>query len=416
MRFSIPRDWRKSKLADIADVQTGVAKGKKNVTDPVTRPYLRVANVQDGHLDLSEIKTIEISLHEIDRFSLQVGDVLFTEGGDFDKLGRGTVWQGEIPNCVHQNHVFAVRMKNGQVLPYFLATYASSFWGRTYFLSCSKQTTNLASINSTQLKEMPLPVPPLPEQQKIVTILSTWDRAIELTEKLIAAKQKRKQALIQRFFFTDVTQRRSETPHADWRRVSIGTLIRKRVETSSDLDSFPLYSFTIENGVTAKTDRYERSFLLKDPDSNEYAIVHFGDFVVNPMNLRFGAIGRSRISAPVAVSAYYDVFYVVDSHCNANYLEYLLKSPSLMHTYETVSTGSLIEKKRVHFSEFQKIYISLPSLSVQSRFATILSQQDREIQLFARTIECLKQQKKGLMQQLLTGKVRVNVDAEAVKG
>ena len=154
MRFSIPRDWRKSKLADIADVQTGVAKGKKNVTDPVTRPYLRVANVQDGHLDLSEIKTIEISLHEIDRFSLQVGDVLFTEGGDFDKLGRGTVWQGEIPNCVHQNHVFAVRMKNGQVLPYFLATYASSFWGRTYFLSCSKQTTNLASINSTQLKEM----------------------------------------------------------------------------------------------------------------------------------------------------------------------------------------------------------------------------------------------------------------------
>ena len=197
MRFTLPKGWLKKKLVEIADVQTGIAKGKKNISDPVTRPYLRVANVQDGRLDLNEIKIINISRHEIDRFSLREGDVLFTEGGDFDKLGRGTVWRDEIPGCLHQNHVFAVRIKNGQILPYYLSTYASSFWGRTYFLSCSKQTTNLASINSTQLKAMPLHIPPLSEQAKITTILSTWDRAIELNEKLIAAKQKRKEALMQ---------------------------------------------------------------------------------------------------------------------------------------------------------------------------------------------------------------------------
>lgn len=223
MRFALPKGWKKTRLSEIADVQTGIAKGKKNIVDPVTRPYLRVANVQDGHLDLEEIKTIEVSRHEVARFSLQVGDVLFTEGGDFDKLGRGTVWQDEIHDCLHQNHVFAVRMKNGHMLPHFLATYASSFWGKTYFLSCSKQTTNLASINSTQLKAMPLPLPPFPEQRKIVAILSTWDRAIELTEKLIAAKQRRKQALMQQLL-TGKVRFKEFVKQAGFKRSRVGQI------------------------------------------------------------------------------------------------------------------------------------------------------------------------------------------------
>ena len=197
IRFQIPTGWLVKHLSEVARVQTGIAVGKVDLVDPVRLPYLRVANVQDGYFDLREIKTIEVQEHEVARYSLQKGDVLFTEGGDFDKLGRGAVWNCEIPNCVHQNHVFAVRVDPAKVLPSYLAMYASSFHGRTYFLSCSKQTTNLASINSTQLKEMPLPLPPLSEQQKIAAILSAWDRAIELTEKLIAAQQKRKAALMQ---------------------------------------------------------------------------------------------------------------------------------------------------------------------------------------------------------------------------
>src|SRR3546814_17828054 len=90
-------------------VQTGIAKGKAINGAAITLPYLRVANVQDGHVDLSVIKTITLKPSEVDRYSLRKGDVLFTEGGDFDKLGRGTVWNGEIKPCLHQNHVFAVR-------------------------------------------------------------------------------------------------------------------------------------------------------------------------------------------------------------------------------------------------------------------------------------------------------------------
>ena len=107
---SVPQSWPVSPLERCSEVQTGVAKGRSlNGADLVSVPYLRVANVQDGYLDLTEIKNIEIRRSEVPRFSLRVGDVVLTEGGDFDKLGRGFIWTGEVPGCVHQNHIFAVR-------------------------------------------------------------------------------------------------------------------------------------------------------------------------------------------------------------------------------------------------------------------------------------------------------------------
>lgn len=107
--MQLPEGWRKSSLSSVAEVRTGIAKGKQNLKDPIELPYLRVANVQDGYIDLSEVKLIQIERNQIERFSLQTGDVLMTEGGDFDKLGRGDVWNGQINPCLHQNHVFAVR-------------------------------------------------------------------------------------------------------------------------------------------------------------------------------------------------------------------------------------------------------------------------------------------------------------------
>jgi len=155
-----PNSWKKKPLEHVAFIQTGIAKGAKKLKNPVELPYLRVANVQDGFLDLSIIKTIEIEKTQIERYLLQVGDVLLTEGGDFDKLGRGTVWKGEIERCVHQNHVFVARPKPGIILSEYLSLLAGSPYGKSYFLKCSKQSTNLASINSTQLKKFPVLLPP----------------------------------------------------------------------------------------------------------------------------------------------------------------------------------------------------------------------------------------------------------------
>jgi len=113
------------------------------------------------------------------------GDVLMTEGGDFDKLGRGTVWNGEIENCLHQNHVFAVRPKKDQACSGYLAAIAASDYGRTYFLSCAKRSTNLASINSTQLRALPVPVVPLSEQKRIAAVIDSALQAAHASASLL---------------------------------------------------------------------------------------------------------------------------------------------------------------------------------------------------------------------------------------
>lgn len=168
----VPESWNVIPLRDCCMVQTGIAKGRKvETSDALTLPYLRVANVQAGHLDLSEIKTITIRRKEKDRFMLREGDVVLTEGGDFDKLGRGFIWNGEIEDCIHQNHIFAVRVDRSQLLPEFLAHLSQSPYGKAYFLSVAHKTTNLACINTTKLKGFPVLIPTLTEQEEIVQML-----------------------------------------------------------------------------------------------------------------------------------------------------------------------------------------------------------------------------------------------------
>ncbi len=181
----VPEAWQSMALDYCATVQTGVAKGRKfSDFEMVEVPYLRVANVQDGHLDLSEIKKIRIRRSEVERYRLQTGDVVLTEGGDFDKLGRGFIWRGELDLCVHQNHVFAVRPDRTRLLPEFFAYLAQSAYGKAYFLKVAHKTTNLACINSTKLKAFPALIPPtLDEQREIVEILDAIDRKIGLHQR-----------------------------------------------------------------------------------------------------------------------------------------------------------------------------------------------------------------------------------------
>lgn len=176
---SYPANWKALPLRECAEVQTGVAKGRSlESSEVVTVPYLRVANVQDGYLDLKEMKTIEIRRSEVGRYALQDGDVLLTEGGDFDKLGRGHVWGGQVKGCVHQNHVFAVRSNRELLQPEFLAYLTQSGYGKAYFVSVAHKTTNLACINTTKLKAFPTLLPSIREQEEIVAALKQVDRKI----------------------------------------------------------------------------------------------------------------------------------------------------------------------------------------------------------------------------------------------
>jgi type I restriction enzyme S subunit len=178
------------RLEELAEVRTGLALGKKSDGDKlVSRPYLRVANVLDGALDLSEIKTVLVKAQDVSRYQLHDRDVLMTEGGDFDKLGRGTVWRQQISGCLHQNHVFAVRPRRNKLLAEYLATIARSPHGKRYFLSCAKRTSNLASINKKQLSNFPVIWMTLDEQQTVVEQMEIYDSVeMEVSKRLKAAE------------------------------------------------------------------------------------------------------------------------------------------------------------------------------------------------------------------------------------
>lgn len=192
----IPEGWEVVQLQSVASVRTGIAKNKKDIPDAVELPYLRVANVQDGYVDLSDIQSIRLSRSQVGRYLLRAGDVLMTEGGDYDKLGRGDVWNASIDPCLHQNHVFAVRTTREKLLPEFLALLTASRVGKAYFQSCSKQTTNLASINSSQVKEFPVRLPKVSEQREIVSLADAVQSPVTASEEGHGRLLKTKSALM----------------------------------------------------------------------------------------------------------------------------------------------------------------------------------------------------------------------------
>jgi type I restriction enzyme, S subunit len=127
-------------------------------------------------LDLNEIKTIEALPREVAELRLKPGDVVLTEGGDLDKLGRGAIWTTEIGDCIHQNHVFRVRVDPSVLHPQFFHEYLQTDVVRAYFLRCAKRTTNLASINMTQLRALPVPLPALGLQQEFAHQVAAAER------------------------------------------------------------------------------------------------------------------------------------------------------------------------------------------------------------------------------------------------
>ncbi|AWN55413.1 restriction endonuclease subunit S [Methylobacterium sp. 17Sr1-1] len=153
--------WTEESLGDIASVQGGITLGRKYTPndDLVELPYLRVANVQRGRLDLKDVKSIMVRKTEVDRLLLEVGDVLMNEGGDRDKLGRGWIWEGQISNCIHQNHVFRVRLNSDIISPLFLARY-TNYVAHSYLEAAGTQTSNLASISARAVKSLIVPIPP----------------------------------------------------------------------------------------------------------------------------------------------------------------------------------------------------------------------------------------------------------------
>jgi len=226
--FGDDEQWEAENLSDLSEIVSGVTKGKRYADKELIEiPYMRVANVQDGHLILDEIKTIAVTKEEIDRYLLKTGDILLTEGGDPDKLGRGTIWNNEISKCIHQNHIFRVRVNAERINPIYLSTLIGSVYGKKYFLRAAKQTTGIASINSTQLKKFPVIIPPLPLQNQFAAIV----------EKVESIKAKQTQSLVELESLYGSLSQRAFKGELDLSRVPVVYVEAEPLETKGTISA-----------------------------------------------------------------------------------------------------------------------------------------------------------------------------------
>lgn len=199
---NIPAHWQVSKIGRFIKIRSGITLGKTypQGTELIEMPYLRVANVKAEGFALEDVAKIKVTPEETEKYALKSGELLMTEGGDRDKLGRGTIWHEEISPCLHQNHVFAVTCDENWLLTEYLAYLTASPVGREYFDLTAKKTTNLASTNSNTIMQFKVPIPPITEQREIVQMLDRKCAAINdlITEKqlLISDLEQYKKSLI----------------------------------------------------------------------------------------------------------------------------------------------------------------------------------------------------------------------------
>lgn len=195
------KHWSECTLESLADIVSGITKGRKTKDENLIEvPYMAVSNVKDGHIDWRTVKTIMATTQEINQYRLQSDDVLMTEGGDPDKVGRGAIIKNPPENCIHQNHIFRVRLNEKVILPTFFAEYLQHQKAKRYFLGCAKQTTGIASINMRQLKAMPVLLPPIELQEQFATFVSKIDKSRLTIQQVLSKIELEQKVLMQKYF------------------------------------------------------------------------------------------------------------------------------------------------------------------------------------------------------------------------
>lgn len=193
--------WPEKTLENMADIVSGITKGRKTAeADLQEVPYMAVSNVKDGYIDWTTVKTILATRQEIEQYRLMPDDILMTEGGDPDKVGRGAIIKVPLKNSIHQNHIFRVRLDEQEILPSFFAEYLRHQKAKRYFLGCAKQTTGIASINMRQLRALPTLVPPLSLQKQFAAFVERVDRQKQTIQQSFEKLELMKKALMQEYF------------------------------------------------------------------------------------------------------------------------------------------------------------------------------------------------------------------------
>ena len=406
----IPGTWSIKKLSEyIATLNNGISinAGDREANDN-EKGILKTSSISNEGFKPEENKVI---LNEKDIDSLKVypqkGNLIVVRKNTPELVGLVNYIEKDyknlfLPDLLWQT-VFKPNCKiNIKYLAYFLNT---NYYYRIIKTLATGSSNSFPNIRKENFLNISVAIPNEYEQNQIVNILENADKIIELKEKLLHEKQKQKKGLMERLLTGKV---RLKGYVEIWNKIKLADILEVRNDKSQITDKLELFSLTIEDGVTPKTDRYNREFLVKE-DDKKYKITKYNDIVYNPANLRFGAITLNKVEKDVLLSPIYETLYIKDStKYDIDFIGAILTSDNQIKRFSTMAEGTLIERMAVKVKDFINFKIIIPdSIEEQKEIAKIINSSQKEINLIKEEIELLKEQKKGLMQLLLTGIVRV---------
>lgn len=244
---------------------------------------------------------------------------------------------------------------------YFAALFKSTNLINEFRKNSQGMTSDTWNLKYPQIKTIKVLIPSVSEQEKVSELFSVLDARIAAQAQLVEALKKYKRGVIQQTFSSE--RKNSNSSFPEWKPSRFGDYFTEQSIRTSNNASTPLVSLTVEEGITPKTERYYREFLVTKGEDN-YKAIKPGWFAYNPMNAHLGAIAPNHLGYTASVSGYYNVFSVNEEDTICFWEEYLTAYPMLIH-YKLIATGSLIEKQRVHYSQFVKICRKLPSVDEQ---------------------------------------------------
>lgn len=387
-----PPAWQRKKIGELFDVQLGKMLNEKAKRGRLF-PYLANFNVRWGFFDLSRLNEMSFSESEIKKFSLKPGDLLMCEGGE---IGRCAVWQQANKSLYYQKALHRLRPLTTDISSEFVYYYMQHIATKGELPKLVGETS-IAHLTREKLICILIPVPLRHEQDRITTALSTWDQAIEKTERLVATKERGYTWLLSRFISND--------KHPQGKIRNFATEVSKR-HNGATIDR--VLSVTNNRGFVLPEDQFERR--VASSDLNNYKVVTHGQYAYNPSRINVGSISRLDAWDTGVLSPMYVVFKIDEKKVNSDFFLHWLSSHKAKERIRKSAQGSV--RETVSFTDLGAIPFPFPSLNQQQDIATTLNITREEIDLLKQQTNAYRRQKHGLMQKLLTGQWRVKISEE----
>lgn len=397
----LPKGWTLKKVEELGEVQAGRQRSPSFKAGEL-RPYLRVANVYDGYIDISDVKSMRFTNAEFTRYQLRAGDILLNEGQSAELVGRPAIYQGIPQDCCFQNTLIRFRPSAGVDPNFALKLFQQCLYDGT-FKTIAKKTTSIAHLGVSRFAGLALKWPPFSEQRRIAQILSTWDQAVATAERLLANSEEQKLGLMQGLL---TGKHRLNGHTAGWQEHLLGKLFTERIEPNrADLQ---LLSITREQGVILRDDVGRKD--TSNEDKSKYLRICPGDIGYNTMRMWQGVSALSKYEG--IISPAYTVI-TPGALIDGKFASYLFKSQAVIFLFYRHSQGLVSDTWNLKFSHFAKIKIKIPCIQEQRSIAEVLEKADQQVEVIQRQLLALREEKSALMSQLLTGKRRVKLpDAE----